>query len=85
MFSPTLLVYICRPRRGYFEIKLVLLLVALSHAHEVLTREKWTGAHIVDVLQTILAPYEQSRLKLIGPSSWLPAKLSLPHAVHPRC
>ena len=46
-------------------------LLALSAAHNVLTRENWEGADVVEVVQQAIRPYDDSqqpRLRTDGPS-----------------
>jgi two-component sensor histidine kinase len=36
-------------------------LLALSRAHDVLTRENWEGAGLVEIVREAMAPYRQER------------------------
>ena len=62
-------------------------LMALAHAHDLLTRQGWEGAHLEEVITTTLAPHldgAEGRLTLNGPAVRLPPKtaLSLSMALH---
>ena len=62
-------------------------LLALSKAHDVLTRESWGGADLRRVIEDVLAPLEQPdqpRFRLEGPAFRVPPSmaLSLAMAVH---
>jgi PAS domain S-box-containing protein len=55
-------------------------LLALSRAHDVLTRESWEGANLHDIVAQAVAPYSslgESRLHLSGPMVWLPPRMAL--------
>lgn len=55
-------------------------LLALSRAHEVLTREHWDGANLLEILLQNLAPYSGEtldRFVVSGPDVRLPPKLAL--------
>ncbi|HEV2559830.1 MAG TPA: sensor histidine kinase [Microvirga sp.] len=55
-------------------------LLALSRAHDVLTRESWEGADLKDVVGRALEPYQvhsESRLRVTGPSVRLTPRMSL--------
>ena len=55
-------------------------LMALAAAHDVLTRQSWEGASLVEVLSTALAPHrpaEPERLRLDGPPVWLTPRVAL--------
>jgi two-component sensor histidine kinase len=57
-------------------------LLALSRTHDVLTREKWDSASILDIVAETIAPYTQgasrSRFRIEGPALRLPATIVLP-------
>jgi PAS domain S-box-containing protein len=62
-------------------------LIALSRAHDVLTRESWDGAGLLDVIASAVTPYEDepgSRFRIQGPALWLEPKtaVSLAMALH---
>jgi PAS domain S-box-containing protein len=61
-------------------------LIALSKAHDRLTRNRWEGANLKDIIQEELAPYSapERRLSIEGPDLILPprASLSLSLALH---
>jgi PAS domain S-box-containing protein len=49
-------------------------LIALSNAHDLLTRGAWQGASLRDLVQQTLAPYAQEgeeRFEIAGPEIWL--------------
>jgi PAS domain S-box-containing protein len=55
-------------------------LLALSRAHDVLTRESWEGANLHDIVAQAVAPYSslgEDRLHLSGPMVWLPPRMAL--------
>jgi two-component sensor histidine kinase len=55
-------------------------LLALSRAHDVLTRESWEGADLVEVVANALKPYEipgQSRFHIKGPHVRVTPRMSL--------
>jgi two-component sensor histidine kinase len=55
-------------------------LMALSAAHDVLTRENWSGADLRDIVAEAVAPHcaaGPERVRIDGPSVRLPAKSSL--------
>lgn len=55
-------------------------LVALSKAHDLLTRRRWTGVGLGELLEQELTPYgdaDQSRIVLDGPELPLPARTGL--------
>jgi two-component sensor histidine kinase/PAS domain-containing protein len=55
-------------------------LLALSAAHDVLTRQSWEGAALTEVLENAVAPHrppEPGRLRLSGPPVWLVPRLAL--------
>jgi two-component sensor histidine kinase len=55
-------------------------LLALSRAHDVLTRESWEGADLSDVVDRVLEPYQvhgESRLHIVGPHVRLTPRMSL--------
>jgi two-component sensor histidine kinase len=55
-------------------------LVALSRAHDVLTRENWEGADLYEIVQQAVAPYSsrgEDRLHLKGPRVRLPPRMAL--------
>ena len=47
-------------------------LLALSNAHNLLTRGNWESAPLVELAQAELAPYGRSRAVIDGPAVWLP-------------
>jgi PAS domain S-box-containing protein len=60
-------------------------LIALSKAHDVLTRESWEGAELRQVIEGALGAHAgENRIVLEGPSVWLPPApaLSLSLALH---
>jgi two-component sensor histidine kinase len=55
-------------------------LLALSRAHDVLTRESWEGADLVEVVANALKPYEiseKSRFQIKGPHVRVTPRMSL--------
>ncbi|WP_052003592.1 HWE histidine kinase domain-containing protein [Microvirga sp. BSC39] len=55
-------------------------LLALSRAHNVLTRENWDGAHLREIVAEAVAPYSnrrEDRLHLSGPDVRLPPRMAL--------
>jgi two-component sensor histidine kinase len=59
---------------------LELRLLALSRAHDVLTRESWEGADLMEVVGRALEPYQiygESRLNITGPHVRLTPRMSL--------
>jgi PAS domain S-box-containing protein len=59
-------------------------LMALSRAHDILTRESWGGAALADIVQEALAPYRDhrhDRLHAHGPPVWLPPRHALAFAM----
>ena len=55
-------------------------LFALSRAHDVLTREKWEGADLSEIVEQAVAPYSsrgEDRLHLKGPTVRLPPHTAL--------
>ena len=62
-------------------------LMALAWAYEIITRERWSGASLREVIQRTMAPHmdrASNRLALDGPELWLPPNraLSLALAMH---
>ncbi|MBZ9774999.1 sensor histidine kinase [Mesorhizobium sp. CO1-1-8] len=63
-------------------------LMALSRAHDVLTRESWEGANLKDVVDEVMAPVAGTgRLTIGGPDVTLEPKfaLSMSIAIHELC
>lgn len=65
-------------------------LMALSRAHDILTRESWGGAALEDIVQEAVAPYRdhhRDRLHARGPAVWLPPRhaLAFAMALHELC
>jgi PAS domain S-box-containing protein len=59
-------------------------LMALSRAHDVLTRESWEGAVLGDVVSVALEPYRvrgENRFNVRGPEVRLPPRMALPIAM----
>lgn len=58
-------------------------LMALSRAHDILTRESWGGAPLVDIVQEAFAPYrdDRDRLHAEGEAVWLPPRHALAFAM----
>ncbi|MEE1654578.1 sensor histidine kinase [Microvirga sp. CF3062] len=55
-------------------------LLALSRAHDVLTRESWDGADLVEVIEKALEPYQipgENRLHITGPHVRVTPRMSL--------
>jgi two-component sensor histidine kinase len=55
-------------------------LIALSRAHDVLTRENWDGANLREIVAQVVEPYrreEQNRFVSKGPSVWLLPRMAL--------
>ena len=49
-------------------------LIALSHAHNLLTRDAWRGANLAELAEIELRPYagaDGSRIEIVGPAVWL--------------
>ena len=54
---------------------------ALSLAHDILTRTRWTGIGLNELLEGVLSPYrmtEPRRVRLLGPPVLLPARAVVP-------
>ncbi len=63
--------------RNAFEARLI----ALSAAHDLLSRENWRGVMLRDLVRRELAPYgldDRSRVSIEGERVWLPARISVP-------
>lgn len=65
-------------------------LMALSMAHNVLTRESWSGAALLDIVKDALSPYRDlrsDRLHIDGPRVWLAPRhaLAFAMALHELC
>ena len=66
-------------------------LLALSRTHDVLTRERWESASILDVVSGVIEPYahgaEGARFRIEGPALRLPPGIVLPlsMALHELC
>jgi len=59
-------------------------LMALSRAHDILTRESWSGALLAAVVREAIAPYRdqhRERLHADGPTVWLPPRHALAFAM----
>jgi two-component sensor histidine kinase len=59
-------------------------LMALSHAHDVLTREKWVGANLKEIVEKAVAPIcgaGSDRIAMTGPDVYINAKLALTLAI----
>ncbi|SEJ35045.1 PAS domain-containing protein [Frateuria terrea] len=59
-------------------------LMALSRAHDILTRESWSGASLAAIVQEAIAPYRdqrRERLYASGPPVWLPPRHALAFAM----
>ena len=59
-------------------------LMALSRAHDILTRESWGGAPLEGIVQEAIAPYRDQhhdRLHAAGPQVWLPPRHALAFAM----
>jgi two-component sensor histidine kinase len=52
-------------------------LFALAKAHDILTKEKWTGASLQDLIIALAQPFDVKRFDLSGSDIRLPANLSL--------
>ncbi len=52
-------------------------LLALSNAHDLLTREKWDGAELSEVIANVLAPYQRERFEINGPELRLTTRVAL--------
>lgn len=62
--------------RDDFEVRLI----ALSRAHDVLTRENWEGASLRKIVRQAIEPYrrsEEDRFKVEGGPVWLPPRMAL--------
>jgi PAS domain S-box-containing protein len=59
-------------------------LMALSRAHDILTRESWGRAPLAEIVREAIAPYRDQhhdRLRAEGPPVWLPPRHSLAFAM----
>ncbi|MBI1682885.1 PAS domain S-box protein [Caulobacter hibisci] len=59
-------------------------LVALSQAHDVLTRQNWESASLAEIVSVAAAPYvvdKAARLRVIGPDVGLPPQVALGFAM----
>src|SRR5690606_18356704 len=57
------------------------LLIALSTAHDLLSRENWRGVMLHDLVTRELVPYgleDPGRVSVSGERVWLPARISVP-------
>lgn len=52
-------------------------LLALSKAHDLLTRENWDGASLSQVVAEALSPYHRDRFEIGGPDVRLPSRMAL--------
>ena len=52
-------------------------LLSLSGAHDLLTRERWDGAELSEVIADALGPYPQEHFRVSGPPLRLPPKVVL--------
>ena len=53
-------------------------LMALSAAHDVLTRENWSGARLADVARETLKPYlAEERIRIEGPDARVPTNVAV--------
>ena len=55
-------------------------LIALSRAHDVLTRQNWEGAQLSEIVSVALEPFRsltEDRLHWTGPRIWLPPRMAL--------
>lgn len=50
---------------------------ALSKAHDLLTSDKWDRAPLRAIVDAALAPFQQQRVKLEGPDTWLNASMAM--------
>ena len=61
-------------------------LMALSRAHDVLTKQRWEGADLRDIVDGAMRPFDAggARFEIAGPSAWLEpqAALALAMALH---
>jgi len=61
-------------------------LMALSRAHNVLTRQRWEGAELREIVEDAIQPFDAggARFRIGGPSTWLEpqAALALAMALH---
>jgi PAS domain S-box-containing protein len=66
-------------------------LLALSQAHDVLTRKNWEGARVEDIVRTAIAPLAggdaSAQFEVTGPDIWLDPRraLALSMALHELC
>jgi two-component sensor histidine kinase len=59
-------------------------LMALSRAHDILTRESWGRAPLAEIVREAIAPYRDQhhdRLRATGPPVWLPPRHALAFAM----
>jgi PAS domain S-box-containing protein len=59
-------------------------LIALAKAHDVLTRENWEGADLMDIVREATAPYtiaQSDRFRISGPAVRLPPRMALATAM----
>jgi len=52
-------------------------LLALSNAHDLLTRESWDGAGLCAIIDDVLAPYPRERFEISGPDLRLTTRVAL--------
>ncbi|MFC4173883.1 sensor histidine kinase [Microvirga sp. GCM10011540] len=52
-------------------------LLALSKAHDLLTRENWDGTSLSQIVTEALSPYHRDRFEIGGPDTRLPPKMAL--------
>ena len=54
-------------------------LLSLSKAHDVLTKENWTGADLMELVRGVLEPHaDATRFEAMGEPVWLPSSLVMP-------
>jgi PAS domain S-box-containing protein len=72
------------PDPAAFRVAFDARLKALSHTHDLLTREHWEGADLKEVLAHEVTPFGEGRVQMAGPPVRLPprAALSLGMVVH---
>jgi PAS domain S-box-containing protein len=75
-----------RQARALFDARLI----ALSNAHDILTRESWEGAFLAEIIDEAVAPHcgsGKDRFEFEGPKVWLSPKhaLAMTMALHELC
>lgn len=52
-------------------------LLSMTRAHELLHRDSWDGARLLEIVEQAIAPYEKERFQVSGPEARLPSRVAL--------